>query len=670
MAHGRREASGRGFRALTLVAVALLVGAVFAATPTLVQADQTRQEITGGLTAPAGMLVDPAGRIWVSDARDGFCRVTESASSTPGSIETATCLGGTLSSSQPGPKLAGAPALADPTVDAANSGDEMALIPDAAAGSAELTRAVWQPAAGTFSYHGKLSLVGGDLRPTAVAVGPDGFGYVVFIRSKMVLRIVDPTGEQPELSTVAFTSSLPSRAIAIGAANAAGRVRVYVAEANRLTSFVAPKEGVLSADSPAASYAVGKSSALSFDAATGLLYSGTAQATSAGQDGITRVDTASGAITENWATGFTRIGVIGARNGQLITGDDPGLLSQPPATAKGALYAFAAAPRIVTGPTRADGTLAPDPSITNSQTPTFTVAVEGGEALQCVFDPTGADSHWSDCTGGSFTANPALADGKHTFAVRIGATGVPVQASFTVDTVPPTVSAAPPAGEYPSGQKVTLTANEAAQIFYTVDGTPPTSSSTSYTKPITLSAPLTLSYIGIDAAGNTSAPASQAYTVKPNTTRPPHDFNGDGHPDVLAKSAGGLLWLYPGDGTGGWLGGPSQVGSGWNSMSAIVAPGDFNGDGNPDVLARNGNGVLWLYPGDGAGGWGARSQVGSGWNSMSAILGPGDFNGDGHSDVLARNGNGVLWLYPGDGTGGWLGRSQVGSGWNSMSVIL
>jgi hypothetical protein len=30
----------------------------------------------------------------------------------------------------------------------------------------------------------------------------------------------------------------------------------------------------------------------------------------------------------------------------------------------------------------------------------------------------------------------------------------------------------------------------------------------------------------------------------------------------------------------------------------------------------------------------------------------------------------LLWLYPGDGSGGWLGRSQVGSGWNSMSAIL
>lgn len=90
----------------------------------------------------------------------------------------------------------------------------------------------------------------------------------------------------------------------------------------------------------------------------------------------------------------------------------------------------------------------------------------------------------------------------------------------------------------------------------------------------------------------------------------------------------------------------------------------------PTVLARDGGGVLWSYPGDGAGGWSARSQVGSGWNGMTSILSPGDFDGDAESDVLARDGGGVLWLYPADGVGGWLPRAQVGSGWNGMTAIF
>ena len=38
---------------------------------------------------------------------------------------------------------------------------------------------------------------------------------------------------------------------------------------------------------------------------------------------------------------------------------------------------------------------------------------------------------------------------------------------------------------------------------------------------------------------------------------------------------------------------------------------------------------------------------------MTAILGPGDWDGDGSADVLARDTAGGLWLYPGNGTGGW-----------------
>lgn len=148
-----------------------------------------------------------------------------------------------------------------------------------------------------------------------------------------------------------------------------------------------------------------------------------------------------------------------------------------------------------------------------------------------------------------------------------------------------------------------------------------------------------------------------------------NDFNGDRKTDVLARDAAGALWLYPGDGAGGWLS-RVQVGSGWNIMTALIAPGDFNGDGLSDVLARDGAGALWLYPSNGFGDWMPRVQVGSGWSGMTALASPGDFNGDGKVDVLARDNAGVLWLYPGNGSGGWMARVQVGVGWSGMSVIM
>jgi peptidoglycan/xylan/chitin deacetylase (PgdA/CDA1 family) len=64
-------------------------------------------------------------------------------------------------------------------------------------------------------------------------------------------------------------------------------------------------------------------------------------------------------------------------------------------------------------------------------------------------------------------------------------------------------------------------------------------------------------------------------------------------------------------------------------MTAILGPGDFSGDGNVDVLARDG-GALWLYRGNGSGRWlSPPLKIGTGWDGMTAILGPGDFSGDG-----------------------------------------
>ena len=145
----------------------------------------------------------------------------------------------------------------------------------------------------------------------------------------------------------------------------------------------------------------------------------------------------------------------------------------------------------------------------------------------------------------------------------------------------------------------------------------------------------------------------------------PGDFDGDGFNDLLARNASGQLFLYPGDGEGGWL--PTrQVGAGWNVFDSIVGPGDFTGDGTNDVLARNAAGELFLYPGDGNGGWLAPSKVGWGWQVMNKIIPGGDMNGDGTVEVFGRDINGGLQLYSADGQGGWGAQAFMGGGWNEF----
>lgn len=133
----------------------------------------------------------------------------------------------------------------------------------------------------------------------------------------------------------------------------------------------------------------------------------------------------------------------------------------------------------------------------------------------------------------------------------------------------------------------------------------------------------------------------------------PGDWDGDGAPDVLARDTSGVLWMYRGNGTGGWLAGRTQVGWGWNSMTAIFSGRDFSGDGAPDIFGRDSAGNLWLYPGNGTGGWKARVHIGWGWQKMDLIAAPGDFDYDGHGDVISRDIAGTFWLYSGNGSGGF-----------------
>jgi hypothetical protein len=150
----------------------------------------------------------------------------------------------------------------------------------------------------------------------------------------------------------------------------------------------------------------------------------------------------------------------------------------------------------------------------------------------------------------------------------------------------------------------------------------------------------------------------------------PGDWDGDGADDFLARrTSDGALLLYASNGRGGFRSG-QQVGNGWRTISAIVPAGDWDSDGDPDLLGRRRDGTLWLYRGNGSGGFAGAVQVGRGWNAVSAIVGVGDWDGDGASDLLARFQDGSLWIYPGRGDGAFLPRSRVGVGWNVMDAVI
>jgi hypothetical protein len=148
------------------------------------------------------------------------------------------------------------------------------------------------------------------------------------------------------------------------------------------------------------------------------------------------------------------------------------------------------------------------------------------------------------------------------------------------------------------------------------------------------------------------------------------DFNSDGFTDLVARDSAGRLWLYPGNGSGGFKA-RHQMGHGWGA-DAIVTPGDVNGDGNGDVLLKDGAGRLWLYPGNGRSGLGARRQIGNGWNYYYYyyITNAANLNGTGRPDLFARDPAGRLWLYPLSGNAVFGRRSPVTDNLTGLTLIL
>ncbi|MFE3205572.1 FG-GAP-like repeat-containing protein [Embleya sp. NPDC059237] len=102
---------------------------------------------------------------------------------------------------------------------------------------------------------------------------------------------------------------------------------------------------------------------------------------------------------------------------------------------------------------------------------------------------------------------------------------------------------------------------------------------------------------------------------------------------------------------------PHPGGGNWPAGLQILTPGDATGDGYPDLLTIEGGNELYLYPGDPNGGVDLNKRTvvaGGGWTNYDVIA-PGDINGDGIPDLVGRLRSdnstdadyGKLILYPG-----------------------
>ncbi|MGV8143608.1 MAG: DUF3344 domain-containing protein [Methanothermobacter sp.] len=142
------------------------------------------------------------------------------------------------------------------------------------------------------------------------------------------------------------------------------------------------------------------------------------------------------------------------------------------------------------------------------------------------YNPTGAQTGFS-----TYDVTDALTDGVNFAAMQSydnGSGGDNMYVlgnilTITYDTEAPTVTADPTGGSFDTTQTVTLTATDDIDnnpdIYYTLDGTTPTTSSNQYTGPITLNTTTTLKFIAVDNANNSSTVQSETYTFT-DTTAP------------------------------------------------------------------------------------------------------------------------------------------------------
>jgi RHS repeat-associated protein len=161
---------------------------------------------------------------------------------------------------------------------------------------------------------------------------------------------------------------------------------------------------------------------------------------------------------------------------------------------------------------------------TTVATPTFSLAAGSYTGTQSVT--------LSDATSGAtiyYTTNgttPSSSSTKYTVAISVSASetveaiaelsgdtnSAVASAAYTITVPTPTFS--PAAGSYTGSQTVTISdSNSAATIYYTTNGTTPTTSSTKYTSAITVSASETLEAIATASGDTNSAVAKAVYTI-------------------------------------------------------------------------------------------------------------------------------------------------------------
>jgi Chitobiase/beta-hexosaminidase C-terminal domain len=141
----------------------------------------------------------------------------------------------------------------------------------------------------------------------------------------------------------------------------------------------------------------------------------------------------------------------------------------------------------------------------------------------------------------NFTIKAKDSSGNISSGVSVSSTTTSVPVT---DTTPPVLTITP-AGTFTDTKQVTMSTNETATIWYTLDDSDPKTSGTKiqYTAPLTLTATDTVKAYAVDSANNESVVQTVTYTkeVVGNTTLASDDFNRAD--ETLTTTSGGQTWF-------------------------------------------------------------------------------------------------------------------------------
>ncbi|MFE5945876.1 FG-GAP-like repeat-containing protein [Streptomyces sp. NPDC056480] len=144
--------------------------------------------------------------------------------------------------------------------------------------------------------------------------------------------------------------------------------------------------------------------------------------------------------------------------------------------------------------------------------------------------------------------------------------------------------------------------------------------------------------------------------------------------DFVARDRDGVLWIYDGAGVGFNVTFPprTRIGGGWNTYTELTGGSDLNGDGKPDLVAVDKTGDLYLYPSSTTRPtlYNPRKKVGHGWEVYDQITATGNIGGNPAGDLVARDKAGKLWLYLGKGDGTFATRTPIGNGWGPYTDLV